>query len=268
MGNSIRVCKRSEVQHIRKFLDYAKQQLNDACIYPPLNSYRYLIALALYSKCLTVAEATLVLVESGFGDEAFGMTRTMVDISFTMRYLANKDSEGRAKLFYEFHAKNVKDITSVVKAYWPELLHGNAASRQTSVDLANYPRAHSWSGKPIKDMALEPHTAELDPKTGKPIVNDVGYRLIYQWTSHYVHPTIICLRNHTVNPGHDPFVVRSGRGQDMSHLATFFVASHLAHTIVTLYRCMDDPQPEHLSKWVKALTHVGDRHQEKRKIDY
>ncbi len=269
MGNSIRVCKRSEVQHIRKFLAYAKRQLNDACIYPPLNSYRCLVALALYSKCLTVAEATLILIESGFSDEAFGMTRTIIDISFTMHYLANKDSEERAKLFYQFHAKNVKDITSVVQAYWPQLLHRDAASWQPSVDLAKYRRPHSWSGKPLKDMALEPHTGELDPKTGKPLVNDLGYRLIFQWTSHYVHPTIICLRNHIVKPGHDPFVVRSGHGQNMSHLTAFFLTSHLAHTIVALYRCMDDPQPKRLSKWVTALlTHIGELHQEKRKIDY
>src|ERR1700722_713277 len=111
MAKSIRVCGRSEVEHLRRFLEYAKRQLNEAGIYPPLTAYRYLVALALYSKCLTVAEATLVLLESGFSDEAFGMTRTIVDISFTMHYLANKNSEERAKLFYQFHAKNIRDIT-------------------------------------------------------------------------------------------------------------------------------------------------------------
>jgi hypothetical protein len=112
-------------------------------------------------------------------------------------------------------------------------------------------------------MALEPHTAEIDPKTGKSFINDLGYRLIFRWASHYVHPTIVCLRNHMVKPGHDPFVVRSGNGQDMSHLTAFFVASHLANTIVSLCRCMDDPQPKRLSKWAAALlTHIGGRHEE------
>src|ERR1035441_8546482 len=161
MAKSIRVCRRSEVEHLRKFLAYAKQQVNDAGIYPPRNVYRYLVALALYSKCLTVAEAILVLLESGFGDEAFGMTRTMVDISFTMHYLANKDTEERARLFYQFHAKNAKDIAAVAQKYWPQLL-GSKAPPPTTVDLARYPRPHSWSGKSLSDMALEPHTAEND----------------------------------------------------------------------------------------------------------
>lgn len=262
MATPIGVCKWSEVHHLGKFLAYAKQQLNEARIYPPLNSYRFLVALALYSKCITVCEAILVLLEVGFGDEAFGMTRTIVDISFSMHYLANKDSEERAKLFYQFHAKNLKDITTVVQGHWPQLLSPKAGPWRTSVNLANYPRPHSWSGKPLSAMALEPHTAETDPRTGKPFVNDLGYRLIFQWTSHYVHPTIVCLRNHMVRPSHDPFVVRSGLGQDMTHLTAFFMTSHLASATIGFYRCMDDSQPERLSKWLAALlVHVGARHQ-------
>lgn len=46
---------------------------------PKLNAYRYTLALALYSKRLTVAEATMSLLDAGFTDEAFGMTRTLVD---------------------------------------------------------------------------------------------------------------------------------------------------------------------------------------------
>src|SRR5262245_45303724 len=76
MNRPSRVCKRFEVEHLRKFLAYAKLRVNEARYYPPLNSYRYLVALALYSKCLTVAEATLTLLDGGFGDEAFGMTPT------------------------------------------------------------------------------------------------------------------------------------------------------------------------------------------------
>jgi hypothetical protein len=44
-------------------------QLNETRYYPPLNAYRYSIALALYSKCITVAEATIALVDAGFSDD-------------------------------------------------------------------------------------------------------------------------------------------------------------------------------------------------------
>jgi Family of unknown function (DUF5677) len=46
-----------------------------------------MVALALYSKCITVAEATIALLAAGFSDEAFGMTRTLVDIYITLRYI-------------------------------------------------------------------------------------------------------------------------------------------------------------------------------------
>ncbi|HVR24118.1 MAG TPA: DUF5677 domain-containing protein [Candidatus Polarisedimenticolia bacterium] len=41
-------------------------------------------------------------MEAGFSDKAFGMTRTLVDIYITLRYIANKDTEERASLFYWF----------------------------------------------------------------------------------------------------------------------------------------------------------------------
>lgn len=111
-----RICKHTEVEHLRKFLAYAKLLLNEARYYPPSYGYQYMVALALYSKCITVAEATLVLIEAGFGDEAFGMTRTLVDIFLTLRYIANKDTHERAKRYAQFAAKS--------SALWAEVLAG------------------------------------------------------------------------------------------------------------------------------------------------
>ena len=97
------LCERSEIEHVRKFVAYAKVCVNEARIYPPVNDYRYMVALALYSKCLTVAESILALLDAGFGDEAFGMTRTLIDIFFTLRYIANQDTDERARRYAQFH---------------------------------------------------------------------------------------------------------------------------------------------------------------------
>jgi hypothetical protein len=254
-------CTHKEIEHLRKFISYAKKQINGREIYPPINQYRCLVALALYSKNLTVAEAILVLLEAGFGDEAFGMTRTMIDVYFTLFYIANKDTEERAKLYYEFYAKDTEDLKSILQRYWPQLLQGVPFPNRATV-AKNYPHPHRWSGRPVSDMALEPHTAENDPATGKPVVHDLGYRIYYRWTSHYVHPTIGAIRNHLVRPGGDVFVVQSGRGKDMSHMAAFNVTTYLGKSIIAFHRLMDEPQPERLTKWAKALmTHIGDRHE-------
>jgi hypothetical protein len=110
-------------------------------------------------------------------------------------------------------------------------------------------------------MALEPDTFETDPVTGTPAVHGVPYSGMFRLTSHYVHPTIVALRNHLVKPGHDPFVVRSERGKNMSHLAAFFVSSCLAYTMIAFYRCIGEPQPNCLALWARALiTHLCDRH--------
>lgn len=136
-----RPCKHSETEHLRKFLNYAKRLVNDACIYPPITAHRYLVALALYSKCLTVAEATLVLINAGFGDEAFGMTRTLIDIYFTLRYIANKDTDNRARLYWEFFAKDRENWTDIIKNYFPQL--SPSPNPITARIAANYPSPHS-----------------------------------------------------------------------------------------------------------------------------
>jgi hypothetical protein len=252
------LCNRSQVEHIRKFVAYAKRCLNETRYYPPSYGYRYMVALVLYSKCITVAEATLVLIEAGFSDEAFGMTRTLVDISFTLRYVANKDTDDRAKRYAQYAAKSSAVWAEVVAIYWPHKVQ--PLDDRIKRVAATFPSPHSWSGKSVKDMAWEPDTVEVDP-TGKPFVHDVAHRIIYRWTSRYVHPTIDALKNHLVQAGHDNFTVRSNNDQNMTHMAAFNVASFVAHTMIAFYRCMGDPQPNRLANWSGALMkHMARRH--------
>jgi len=84
MTTKPRSCPINDIEHIRKFVAYAKRRVNDAEYYPPINHYRYLAALALYSKCLTVAGAIITLLEADFSDEGFGMTRTLMDVFITL----------------------------------------------------------------------------------------------------------------------------------------------------------------------------------------
>jgi hypothetical protein len=118
---------------------------------------------------------------------------------------------------------------------------------------ATYPHPHRWSGKTVKDMALEPDTVEVDPVTGKPLVHDFAYKVIYRWTSHYVHPTIGAFENHVVQAGRNNFVVHSGHLKDMGHMAVYNTAVYVVNTMVCFYRCIDDPQPERVGNWGGAL---------------
>jgi len=90
--------------------------------------------------------------------------------------------------FYRFFSKDAEQWVQVISDYWPK--------NQQQLDdkmrrlAARYRSPHKWSGKTVKEMAMEPDTFELDEKTGKPADLDFHYRVIFRWTSHYVHPTI------------------------------------------------------------------------------
>ena len=93
------------------------------------------------------------------------------------------------------------------------------------------------------------------------------HRIMYRWTSHYVHPTVVALHNHLVQAGNNNFVVRSNNERDMTHLAAFVAASYLVQTMIAFYRCMGDPQPDRLSKWSRALVeHLGSKHMPKQAV--
>jgi len=201
----------------------------------------------------------MLLVEAGFGDEAFGMTRTIVDIFVTLRYIANQDTDERAQLYYQYFAKDIEGWNSVIKDFWPQ--NTQSISTRTQRIAAAYPHPHRWSGKTVSAMALEPDSVEVDPVTGKPLVHDFAYKVVYRWTSHYVHPTICALENHVVQAGHDNFVVNNGHLKDMGRMAIYNVACYTVNTMVCFYRCMGDPQPVRVGTWANALLkHLTWRH--------
>jgi hypothetical protein len=259
MTHQNRGCPLTEVEHLKGFVAYAKTSVDRAWYYPPLRAYRYMVALALYSKALTVAEATIALLEQDFADEAFGLTRTLVDIFITLRYIGNRHTEERARLYYQFFTKDTEQWSKVISTYWPHKTH--VLDTRTKRLAAAYASPHKWAGKGVGEMALEPDTVETDPQTGQAAKHDFDYRVIYRWTSHYVHPTIVALEEHLVQAGRDNFVIHKGKTKNMCHLAAFNVASYVSKTMVCFYRCMGDPQPSRVAKWSGALVaHLARRH--------
>ena len=94
MSTSIRnrrAVKRA-LRTIRSFAD-------EKSYYPRAHLFADKVALGLLSKGITVAESVLLLVESGFPEEAFGLSRTLLEVALNLRFIANRDSERRAKRF-------------------------------------------------------------------------------------------------------------------------------------------------------------------------
>jgi hypothetical protein len=206
----------------------------------------------------------LSLLENGFAEEAFGLTRTLLDIVITLRYIANKDSDERANRFYFYFTKDIENWGEVVKEYFPQMQVAQRTTDQVKmIERAKaYKQRYSWSGKGTKELAFELDTLEV-MDDGTPAQHEFSYTAIYYWTSQFVHPTISGLHSHIVQAGHDPFTVHAGagRGIDYFSLSAFNVAAYLGLTMASVYRLLGYDQPTRLGTYSSAiLQHIARRH--------
>jgi hypothetical protein len=77
------------VQQIRVFL-------NKKRYHPRRNVILDMVVFGLVSKAVKVAQAGVCLVDTGFPEEAFGLSRTLVEIALSLRFITNRYSERRA----------------------------------------------------------------------------------------------------------------------------------------------------------------------------
>ena len=100
------------IEKLERFID-------DAAFIPATQQHRGQIILALFSKTLTAGRAICALVREGFGEEAFGIGRTLIDIYLVVRYIANKDTEARAERFAMFFTKDQEGWQKVIPKILP-----------------------------------------------------------------------------------------------------------------------------------------------------
>jgi hypothetical protein len=125
--------------------------IDDADFIPATQQHRGQMILALFSKALTVGRAICALVRAGFGEEAFGMSRTLFDIYFDVRYISNKNTESRAEKFAMFFTKDIEGWRKIVPRYYPQITMPQTAETKEILQIAeNYSNPHDWSGEPHK----------------------------------------------------------------------------------------------------------------------
>jgi hypothetical protein len=230
--------------------------LNESEYIPATNFHRSKVLLALLSKALTMGRAICTLVDAGFAGEAFGLSRTLIEIFLTIRYISNKDAEKRAKEYVEYVAKTQEYVLRMAAKHLPGKVLPQLDQR--FVEMAKqYPSPHSWfqsHGGHVKAMAMEPDTYEVDGQ-GNPITQDFDYEHVYSQTSHFVHATIISLMGHGVNAG-EQFRVRANISQqaDRGNQALFNVLVFISKSFVCAFRGLQDNQPADILEEMRALT--------------
>ena len=245
------------IDEVRQLISKLECHIDESRTIPATRRFRTIVTLALVSKALTLGRAVCCLVEQGFAAEAFGLTRTLIDIYLTVRYISNNDTEARAERYAKFFAKNHEDWTKIIAKFYPATTVNPTPEHQKYLQIATqYKSPNDWTGLggQTKEMAREPDTYEFDTN-GNPVTAEFDYEVIYKWTSHYVHGTISSVESHCTEPD-DPFRIRArtyldaGRGND----ALFNVLVYLSKIFVRAYRAMRDDQPEDLLQEVYEAT--------------
>ena len=212
------------------------------------------VLLALASKSIWVAKSVCSLVRAGYPEEAFGLTRTMADIFFTIRYICNQDSDRRARRFANFFAKEQEVWLHVKDVHFPKIrLHARPDQAKLTAIAKEYLHPHRWSGRDTRYLAQEPDTIGKDA-AGNPATQVFDYEVIYAWTSRFVHPTVAAIDSH-VGPKDVPFRVatleRAGLGEDDT--ALFNTVLFLSKIFIYVFRHLGTGLPDHLGNKTKTL---------------
>jgi len=132
---------------------------------------------------------------------------------------------------------------------------------------------HKWTGlgDQTRRMAMEEDVYGTR-QTGRPATAEFDYKVIYRWTSHYVHATVVSLRSHAVER-REAFVVHSTKGESvrLRELALFNTLTYLAKIVICGFRGLKSSLPTRLSdKWdsvVKSFFELRKRRIRSRQIE-
>lgn len=242
---------------VGRFIETIADLVNETGFYPRCNVYLDAVLLALLSKSLAVGSAVRVLVEAGFPEEAFGLSRTLIDLYLTTRYITNRDASGRADKFAGFSAKEKQGWDRISQKYYGRPATTDARRRSEILNEARqYPHPHWWTGRGdhTKQMALEDDTYEIDAASGKPLTAEFDYEVVYKWTSYYVHPTASSLDSHAVQRGQRFSIhARKGEGMRVGTMALFNTVVQVYKILLRVFRVLRVDVPEEISTQFTVL---------------
>jgi hypothetical protein len=219
----------------------------------------------LLSKNIRLTEAILNLVSAGLPEEAFGLSRSMAEVAFHLRYIANKSTEARATRFVHFYGKIYKEFATRFRRHFPQYRkHKNPDHVRLYKWARKFPERGSWirstkRGKGgAKALALEPDT--IEKLKGKGVDWAFDYEFIYFWTSQFVHASIYSLLSHVPEPK-APFELQPNpkEGKRTEGLALFNAGLYLYKSSVSALRILKVEFPASVKRSFDQLLVVPDQ---------
>ncbi len=218
---------------VNGYLAVFKQSINDLSIYPRRNIYSDIVILALLNRAFRNAEAICGLVEQSFYDDAFGLSRTLVEIALNLRYLTNKDIGERTARYVRYFGKDRERLCVLIDKYYGNQDREYSEDHEVLMQLAgDFKTPNSWYEKGnLKEVASEPSTW-LTNDDGEAETVEYIYDVPYRLMSHQVHSTCIAvdsdLRRMTVRSNwREPFKLESKQQTKNGTDALFTVWMHL-----------------------------------------
>ena len=109
-----RLEKIREIRKVSKFVRVAESEINRLGIYPR-NPWMYrfdIVGLATVSKAVALSKACLKLVGSGFSDEGYGLSRSIVECANNLRFMTAEwdPRDTRVRNYVKHHMAD--------KAFW------------------------------------------------------------------------------------------------------------------------------------------------------
>lgn len=271
------------MRKLNGLLNKVHMYLDAQRFHPREATYLDATVLMLLSKSLTLARSTACLVRNGFNEEAFASSRTLLELALSLRYITNgRNPELRAKRYVHFVAKIKMEWGRKAVEYFAFPASAISKRMPSYKDFQSMERKfpkQSWvqaskkHSKGIWTMAMEPDRFEKMPmftksrqallsKRGKPRFKPLNwehdYRVVYFWTSQYVHVTIDSLDNHTALPGKPFSVYTQGsrppiRKTNLGEMAVFNTILYIHRILLAGFRALGHTYPDELSKPIMAF---------------
>jgi hypothetical protein len=253
--------------------------LNEQRYHPRANVVLDRVVLALVSKAVKVAQGVISLIDAGLPEEAFGVSRTLVEIALSLRFITNRHSERRARRFVHYVGKwkiqmmrRLEGLTSrdakgvdqpkYTKAQLRKMMPDYKLMLKWAREFPKSPAAH-WSqarygknGK--KGKASNARTLALEAD-GHERVNGAGvnwqfdYEWVYSWTSQYVHATAACVESHVTEPGQAFLVQIAPHRNRVGDSAIFNTTLYLYKILRMAFPIIGQPFPSKLSEPLEKL---------------
>ena len=240
-----------EVVKVRAYMSSLQKAIDGIGVRPRV-FYRYPfdhVSLALVSKAFSLSNALLVLLDAGLAEEAYGLSRSLVECALTLRYI----SQDRAKLnerTVRYMAFEIKD-----KQYWMHWALQTATDEEMKRKI--YERAKEfnikadpngvkehWSGKNGFAWKTNLDDHPLDNSVTTETAKKSTYATEYHATSSYLHcfsPVV----NNLLPKSFVPFEVResSGEFERPSQKTLFTLISYLHSCVAYALYGMNCDQP-------------------------